>query len=133
MAKKKVSIDSLEVGMFMEADVQDGVKGSSKKNVLLLGKGMLVTSANQIRRLKEAGLNEVTIDTSKGKDVPGGQVMAGPVKAKMPKKAAPAGGRETFFKDEIKMARKIRGGSLSRWSKISVTMSLPGAVLIPKK
>jgi len=111
MAKKKVSIDSLEVGMYMEADVQDGV-GSSRENVLLLGKGMLVTSANQIRRLKEAGLDEVTIDTSKGKDVPGGQVMAGPVKVRMSKKAMPAGGRKTFFKDEIKMARQIRGASV---------------------
>ncbi len=80
MAKKKISIDSLQVGMFMEADVKEGAKGSSSKNVLLLGKGMLITTENQIRRLKEAGLNDVTIDTSKGKDIAGGTVVAAPVK-----------------------------------------------------
>ena len=58
MAKKKISIDQLQVGMFMEADVRDAAKGgksSGKKKVLLLGKGMLITADNQIRRLKEAG------------------------------------------------------------------------------
>jgi len=46
MAKKKISIDNIEIGMFIEADVRDAVnkKGAtsgSSKNVLLLGKGML--------------------------------------------------------------------------------------------
>lgn len=83
MAKKKISIDNIEIGMFIEADVRDAAKGkgataSSGKNVLLLGKGMLVTSQNQVRRLKEAGLNEVTIDTTKGKDSAGGKVQQAP-------------------------------------------------------
>ena len=117
MAKKKISIDSIEIGMFIEADVRDAVGGkgaapSSSKNVLLLGKGMLVTSQNQVRRLKEAGLNEVTIDTSKGKDSAGGRVQAAPVQMKEKPKARPPGGRKTFFKDEVQVARKIRGASV---------------------
>jgi hypothetical protein len=59
--KKKINIDKLEVGMYMEADVRDAAKGkgaipNSKKNVLLLGSGMLITSENQIRRLKGRAL-----------------------------------------------------------------------------
>ncbi len=117
MAKKKISIDNIEIGMFIEADVRDAAKGkgataSSGKNVLLLGKGMLVTSQNQVRRLKEAGLNEVTIDTNKGKDSAGGRVQQGPVQMKEKPKAKPPGGRKAFFKDEVKVARKIRGASV---------------------
>jgi len=117
MAKKKISIDKIEIGMFIEADVRDAVKGKgatsgSSKNVLLLGKGILVTSENQVRRLKEAGLNEVTIDTSKGKDSAGGRIQQAPVQMKEKPKAKPPGGRQTFFKDEVKVARKIRGASV---------------------
>ncbi len=118
MAKKKISIDSIEIGMFIEADVRDAVNkksatSGSSKNVLLLGKGMLVTSQNQVRRLKEAGLNEVTIDTSKGKDSAGGRVQQGPAPQMREKvKLKPPGGRKTFFKDEVQVARKIRGASV---------------------
>ncbi|MDP6779214.1 MAG: DUF3391 domain-containing protein [Candidatus Latescibacteria bacterium] len=112
MAKKKISMDQLEVGMFMEADIKEGAKGSGSKNVLLLGKGVLITSANQIRRLKEAGLTNVTIDTSKGKDIPGGQVVAAPVQIKEAKKQKPPGGRQTFFREEVKVAKQIRGASV---------------------
>ena len=114
MAKKKISIDSIEIGMFIEADVRDAVnkKGAasgSSKNVLLLGKGMLITSANQVRRLKEAGLNEVTIDTSKDKDSAGGRVEQGPEPQMREKvKPKPPGGRKAFFKDEVQVARKTR-------------------------
>ena len=70
---KKIGIDQLEVGMYLEASVKESVaKGASKQNVLLLGKGVLITSANQIRRLKAAGLGDVTIDNTKGKDSDGG-------------------------------------------------------------
>ncbi|MDA0748395.1 MAG: DUF3391 domain-containing protein [bacterium] len=136
MAKKKIGIDQLQVGMFMEADVRDAAKGgpaAGKKNVLLLGKGMLITSDNQIRRLKEAGLKNVTIDTSKGKDLPGGgQVVAPPPVVKEIKKAKPPAGRKTFFKDEIKVARKIRGASVqivrSSWGTLQ-----PGAALMRRR
>ena len=72
--KKQIGIDQLEVGMYMEADIKEGAK-SSNKNVLLLGKGVLITSANQIRRIKSAGMANVTIDTTKGKDIDGGTVI----------------------------------------------------------
>lgn len=111
--KKKISIDQLEVGMFMEADVKEsaGGKGSSKKNVLLLGKGMLITSKNQIKRLMSAGLENVTIDTSKGKDTVGGTPVGGPV-IQMPRekrtKPLPEG-RTVSYRDELKKARATRG------------------------
>ena len=112
MAKKRISIDNLTIGMFMEADVRESVSGAAAKNVLLLGKGMLITSENQIRRLKEAGLTEVTIDTAKGKDVAGGTVVPVPQQRREPKKATPPAGRKEFFREEIKRARKIRGASI---------------------
>ena len=116
MAKKKISIDRVEIGMFIEADVRNAVKGkggkpTSGKNVLLLGKGMLVTSENQVRRLKEANLDEVTIDTAKGKDSVGSKVQQPPPR-QMREKALPPAGRKTFFKDEVQVARKIRGASV---------------------
>ncbi len=110
---KKIDIDQLQVGMYMEADVKEGAKGgASKKGVLLLGKGVLITTENQIRRLKAAGLGEVTIDTTKGKDVPGGRPVA-PVAVPQPpreRRAKPLPeGRTVPYKDEIKMARKTQG------------------------
>ena len=114
--KKKINIDKLVVGMFMEADVRDAARGkgaipNSKKNVLLLGAGMLITSENQIRRLKEAGLNDVVIDTTKGKDTAGGTPV-GPTKPiAMPrearKKPLPKG-RTVEYKEELKKARATK-------------------------
>ena len=76
--------------MYMEADVRDASKGkgatpNSKNKVLLAGSGMLITSENQIRRLKEAGLNDVTIDTTKGKDSAGGTPVSAPKPIAMPR------------------------------------------------
>ena len=97
--------------MYMEVDVKDSTGGN--KQVLLLGKGILLTSENQIRRLQEAGLKEVVIDTSKGKDVAGGQQVDAPAPViKMPQVQKPPPGRKEFFKEEIKVARKIRGASI---------------------
>ncbi|MDP6116871.1 MAG: DUF3391 domain-containing protein [Planctomycetota bacterium] len=111
--KKKIDIDQLEVGMYMEADVKEGSKaaGASKQNVLLLGKGVLITSDNQIRRLREAGLTGVTIDTTKGKDVIGGMPV-GPVAVPQPsreRRAKPLPeGRTVPYREEIKVARKTK-------------------------
>jgi len=111
MAKKKISLSQLQVGMFMEADVKEAT--GEHKNILLLGKGILITSENQIRRLQEAGLKDVIIDTSKGKDVAGGSVMDAPAPVIKPSPVVkPPAGRKVFFKDEIKVARKIRGASI---------------------
>ena len=84
--KKKIDIGSLQIGMYLEADVKESAKEKAEKksNALLLGKGVLVTSETQIRRLKEAGMTEVTIDTSKGKDAAGG-VSVEPVKSELPR------------------------------------------------
>lgn len=129
MAKKNISIDDLEVGMFMEADVREGAKGSVSKNVLLLGKGMLITSMIQVRRLKEAGLENVTIDTSKGKDLAGGQVVAAPPpKMREPKREKPPPGRQELFKDEIKRARKIRGASVKIVKQFMSNVSTGGSI-----
>ena len=116
LLKKKINIDALQVGMYMEADVRDAAKGkgatpNSKNNVLLLGSGMLITSENQIRRLKEAGLNDVTIDTTKGKDSADGTPVSAPKPIEMPreprKKPLPEG-RTVEYKDEIKKARATK-------------------------
>ena len=44
MAKKRISIDNLEIGMFVEADIRESGKSKSGKDGLLLGKGVLITS-----------------------------------------------------------------------------------------
>ena len=121
--KKKIGIDQLEVGMYMEAGVEESVaKGASKQNVLLLGKGVLITSANQIRRLKAAGLGDVTIDTTKGKDSDGGtdvpQVVVPQPKESAEESPLPKG-REVAYKDELKAARK---------TKAAVTAALKGTM-----
>lgn len=110
--KKQIKIDQLEVGMYMEADVKEGSnKGSSSSNVLLLGKGVLITSENQIKRLRDAGLQNVTIDTTKGKDAAGGTPVVAPKPIQMPreprKKPLPPG-RTVEYKDELKKARATR-------------------------
>ena len=123
--KKKIGIEQLEVGMYMEADVKESSKSSSNKNVLLLGKGVLITSANQIRRLKDAGLGEVIIDTTNEKDIEGGTVVPQVVvpqptrerRAKpLPKE------REVPYKDELKTART---------TKAAVTKALNGTMESP--
>jgi len=129
MAKKRISIDDLEIGMFMEADVRESAKGSATKNVLLLGKGMLITSETQVRRLRDAGLENVTIDTSKGKDLPGGEVVAAPAPQKRePRKAKPPPGREVVFKDEIQRARKIRGASVKIVKQFMTNVATGGSI-----
>ena len=100
--------------MYMEADVREATKGKaatpdSAKNVLLLGSGVLITSEPQIRRLKEAGLNDVTIDTSKGKDSDAGVAVQQPVAVPQErrKKSLP-GGRKVEYKEELKKARATK-------------------------
>ncbi len=116
--KRKIDIDQLQVGMFMEADVREAAEKKltgSAKNVLLLGKGVLITSENQIRRLVDAGLDQVTIDTTKGKDIEGGEAvptLAVPPERRERKTQKLPEGRTVSYRDEIKVARKIRGASV---------------------
>ena len=132
--KKKIDIDQLKVGIYMEADVRDAAKGavpSSSRNVLLLGKGMLIISANQIRRLKEAGLNEVTIDTTKGDDVEGGggrvEAPAVIIPQERRKKALPKG-REVPYKDKIKVARKTKAAVTGALKNVTKSVAMGGSM-----
>ena len=132
--KKAIGIDQLEVGMYMEADVKEGAQGgASNKNVLLLGKGVLITSANQIRRLKAAGLENVTIDTTKGKDVPGGggepvaPVIVPPTQRE-PRKKGLAPGRKVEYKEEMKMARKTKAAVNAALKNVMESAALGGAM-----
>lgn len=110
--KKKIDIDQLKVGMYMEVDVKEAAKGSATKNVKLLGKGVLITSVNQIRRLKEAGLENVTIDTTKGADLDGGQAMpqlpTEAPKQREPKKKPLPPGRKVEYREALKAAKKTK-------------------------
>ena len=110
--KKRIGIDQLKVGMYMEADVKEGVKGSAAKNVKLLGKGVLITSENQIRRLKAAGLANVVIDTAKGTDAAGGEtIISGPIdapKQRDPRKNPLPPGRKVEYREALKMAKKTK-------------------------
>ena len=128
--KKKIDIAQLQVGMFMEADIKEGAKGAANKNVLLLGKGVLITSENQIRRLREAGLENVTIDTTKGKDADGGVQVDAPLPAPTQreprKKLAP--GRTVEFKEELKIARKTKGAVQKALKGVMESVALGGAM-----
>ena len=110
--KKRIDLSQLKVGMYMEVDVKESTGAS--KSVLLLGKGVLIASENQIRRLQEAGLRQVVIDTSKGLDVEGGTQVDAPAPSapRTPEFKEPPPGRKEHFRDEIKIARKIRGASI---------------------
>ena len=97
--------------MYIAGAVSESVKGAAKKSVLLLGSGMQVASQKQIRRLKEAGLDEVTIDTEKGIDVLGGGSGAPITIPKLPRerRAKPLPpGREASYREELKKARTAR-------------------------
>ena len=110
--KKKININQLTVGMYMEVDVKEAAKGSATQNVKLLGKGVLITSENQIRRIKEAGLANVTIDTTKGADLVGGEVIPQgplePAKQREPKKKPLPPGRKVEYREALKMAKQTK-------------------------
>jgi len=129
--KKKIDIDQLEVGMYMEADVKESAKRASSQNVLLLGKGVLITSPNQIRRLKAAGLGEVTIDTTKGKDIDGGTVIPQvvvPQPARERRGKPLPKGREIPYRDELKVARATKAAVSKALKGTMESVALGGAM-----
>jgi hypothetical protein len=132
MAKKKINIDQLKVGMYMEADIQESVKGSSNKNLKLLGKGVLITSANQIRRIKEAGLANVTIDTSKGTDTEGGEVITQPnletPKQREHKKKPLPPGRKTEYREALKIAKKTKSAVTNALKDVMGNVAMGGTM-----
>ena len=130
MAKKKINIDQLKVGMYMEADVKEGAKGSSN-NVKLLGKGVLITSENQIRRLKAAGLENVTIDTSKGGDAAGGEVLNKPLavpQERTAKKKPLPPGRKVEYREALKMAKKTKAAVGSALKGVMENVAMGGSM-----
>ena len=125
--KKLISIEDLDVGMFVEAEtvteVKDGMEqrflaaknalstGSSNRRARLTGRmhekieqdgGLLVTTGNQVRSLKETGLSMLTIDTDKGKDLP---ESATPLSD--PNRRPPPEGRLVHYDEEIEKAKEV--------------------------
>lgn len=126
--KKLISIDHLEVGMFVDADVvveQRGDEeqkfleargalktGGSGKRARLTGRmsdrieaegGLRLKSDSMLKALRDTGLKMLTIDTEKGKDLgPGAKPMTDP------KRKPPPEGRLVHFDEEIEQAKEAR-------------------------
>jgi len=126
--KKLISIDNLEAGMFLEAEVvtesQDEEErkflkaanslttGPRNKRARLTGRmhekieqegGLLIATDAQISSLREIGLSMVTIDTEKGKDLPEDvQPLTDP------NRRPPPEGRLVHFDEEIEKAKEVR-------------------------
>ena len=65
MAFKKIDIGKLKVGMSISHPIYVESKG---KNILLMAENTLIANDTQIRRLLDAGITSVEIDTDKGTD-----------------------------------------------------------------
>jgi putative nucleotidyltransferase with HDIG domain len=126
--KKLISMDHLNVGMFLEAEAvsetKDGQEqnflsaknavstGASSKRARLTGRmhekidqdgGLLITSENQVKSLRQTGLSMVTIDTDKGNDLP---EDVKPLTD--PSRKPPPEGRLVHYDEEIEKAKEIR-------------------------
>jgi putative nucleotidyltransferase with HDIG domain len=124
--KKTIPVDALKVGMYLAEPAHD------QNGDLLLAENITLTSINQIRRLKQANVQMVLIDSEKGLDVEPGQEItevvdeslketAAKVEAEIPKvKAPPTGKRPTApaaerpsvkpapFAEEVERADQIK-------------------------
>ena len=126
--KKLISIDNLDVDMFVDADVVEEERDDQAQTLLeargalKLGPtskrarlntrmarrvkeegGLRIRGANIIDALRQTGLKMLTIDTQKGKDVgPGVQPMTDP------KRRPPPAGRLVHFDEEIARAKEAR-------------------------
>jgi putative nucleotidyltransferase with HDIG domain len=126
--KKLISMDHLNIGMFLEAEAvaetKDGQEqnflsaknavstGASSKRARLTGRmhekidqdgGLLITSENQVKSLRQTGLSMVTIDTDKGNDLP---EDVKPLTD--PSRRPPPEGRLVHYDEEIERAKEIR-------------------------
>jgi putative nucleotidyltransferase with HDIG domain len=95
---KKISIDDLDVGMFVE-DV------FNKDDVLLLSADSLISSHDQIAVLRRQGVSGLYINTGKGKDV-AKKIPDAAVFAEDPH-------REVEYYKELETARKIQRQTLA--------------------
>jgi HD-GYP domain-containing protein (c-di-GMP phosphodiesterase class II) len=126
--KKLISVKDLTVGMFLDADVvtefRDGEEqkflearnavctGPRNKRARLTGKmheriandgGLLLSSESHVASLRETGLSMVTVDTSKGCDLPEG------VKPLTdPNRKPPPEGRLVHYDEEVERAAEAR-------------------------
>ena len=126
--KKLISIDHLETGMFMEAEVvSEGHNGEEQKflqvsNALtpvfatrkarLTGRmhekieqqgGLIIKSEKHLQSLKTTGVKMVSIDTDKGRDLPD---HVQPITD--PNRKPPPEGRLVHFDEEIDRAKEAR-------------------------
>jgi HD-GYP domain-containing protein (c-di-GMP phosphodiesterase class II) len=98
--------------------------------VKLLGKGVLITSANQIRRIREAGSENVTIDTSKGADSEGGEVIApleAPKQREAKKKPLPPG-RKTEYREALKIAKQTKAAVTNALKDVMGNVAMGGTM-----
>ncbi len=125
--KKLISIDHLQVGMFLEAkattEVVNGeevrylcalnsVGGRPNKRARLTGQmhekittegGLRIASDSMVERLRSMGLSTVSIDTEKGSDLPSD------VKPLTdPNRKPPPDGRLVHFDEELEQAKAVR-------------------------
>ena len=126
--KKLISVEHLQAGMFLEAEVvvqeRDGEElrflqaanavstGAQAKRARLTGRmheriekdgGLLVSSDSLVERLRETGLSMVTIDTDKGDDLPEDvKPLTDPTRKPPPE------GRLVHFDEELERASAAR-------------------------
>ncbi|MDD5674961.1 MAG: HD-GYP domain-containing protein [Chitinivibrionales bacterium] len=96
---KKINIDEVEEGMFIEDVFNDS-------NVLLLSANVTVTSRGQIEHLKNQGVCSVYINTVKGKDAPPKENESPAVSAGDSQEMA-ARNRAVSYFEELERARSI--------------------------
>ena len=126
--KKLITIDQLEVGMFLDANVvSEGSNGEehkfleasnaatvvpTNKRARLTGRmyekieqegGLYLATEKHVQSLKTTGLSMVTIDTDKGRDLP---EEAQPLTD--PSRKPPPEGRLVHFDEEIERAKEAR-------------------------
>ena len=129
--KKRISIDNLTPGMFLEADVvveerdgeeyrflqaRDGLStGGLSKRARLTGRmhekieaegGITVSSEGLVERLRQTGLTMVSIDTQKGDDLP---EDVKPLTD--PNRKPPPEGRLVHYDEEIERATEVRNAT----------------------
>jgi len=131
--KKLISIDHLEIGMFLEAEVATKVENGAERSFLqvcnalpslfttrkarLTGRmdaliaqqgGLLIKTQKHIHSLRATGVKMVSIDTDKGRDLPD---HVQPITD--PKRTPPPEGRLVHFNEEIKRAKQARAQSIA--------------------
>ncbi|MFH0919852.1 MAG: HD-GYP domain-containing protein [Fibrobacterota bacterium] len=105
--RKQVGIDQVTVGMYLE-DV------STERGVLLISRDISVQSETQIQALRQRGVQKVTINVQKGKDVVGAPPVRATVRTAEPsasaaenQKQAELAEREAAYYRELSKAHDV--------------------------